>query len=79
LYLHAYRTRLTDKEREALQLVEVGEFSYQKAADTLRLRYDNLKMVVCRARRKIADGIATMVGRASNVSYRQPAPVAALN
>lgn len=55
-YLHLYLrfyTMLSERERRALQLVEVDERSYREAAEELGIRLENLKMVIFRARRKI--------------------------
>ena len=52
LYL-AFYGMLSERERRALQLVEVEESSYRHAADELGIKLENLKMVVFRARRKI--------------------------
>jgi len=53
VYLNAYRTRLKGIERKALRLVEVGRMPYREAAARLEVSYDNFKMMVFRARRKI--------------------------
>lgn len=52
LYL-AFYGMLSERERRALQMVEVEEQSYRYAADELGIKLENLKMVVFRARRKI--------------------------
>lgn len=52
LYLKFYRM-LSERERAALQMVEVQEYSYRQAADELGIKLENLKMVIFRARRKI--------------------------
>jgi RNA polymerase sigma factor (sigma-70 family) len=55
-YLHLYLKfygMLSDRERAALHMVEVQEFSYRQAADELGIKLENLKMVIFRARRKI--------------------------
>ena len=44
---------LSDRERRALHLVEVEEWSYRQTADELEIKLENLKMVIFRARRKI--------------------------
>ena len=49
----AFYAMLSERERRALQLVEVDECSYRHAADELGIKLENLKMVVFRARRKI--------------------------
>ena len=55
-YLHLYLrfySMLSERERVALQMVEVDERSYRQAADELGIKLENLKMVIFRARRKI--------------------------
>lgn len=51
-YLHAYRC-LTPREKRALYLVEVDGLPYKAAATELKVRVENLKMMIFRARRKI--------------------------
>ena len=53
LYLEAYETELKDRDRLALQLVEIEKLGYKDAAARLGIRLENFKMVVCRARKKI--------------------------
>jgi RNA polymerase sigma factor (sigma-70 family) len=52
LYLQFY-SMLSDRERRALHLVEVEEWSYRQTAAELEIKLENLKMVIFRARRKI--------------------------
>jgi len=52
LYLKFYRM-LSERERAALQMVEVQDYSYRQAAEELGIKLENLKMVIFRARRKI--------------------------
>lgn len=55
-YLHLYLrffSMLSDRERSALQMVEVDSLSYREAAAQLGIKLENLKMVIFRARRKI--------------------------
>jgi RNA polymerase sigma factor (sigma-70 family) len=52
LYLKFYRM-LSERERAALQMVEVQEYSYRRAAEELGIKLENLKMVIFRSRRKI--------------------------
>lgn len=55
-YLHLYLrfyAMLSERERSALRMVEVDEYSYRQAADELGIKLENLKMVIFRARRKI--------------------------
>lgn len=56
LYLHLYLrfySMLSERERAALRMVEVEDSSYRRAAETLGIKLENLKMVIFRARRKI--------------------------
>lgn len=52
MYL-AFYALLSERERRALQMVEVEDASYRQAAEELGIKLENLKMVVFRARRKI--------------------------
>ncbi len=52
LYLRFYRM-LSEREQRAIQMVEVEGLSYRAAATQLRIKLENLKMVIFRARRKI--------------------------
>ena len=55
-YLHLYLrffSMLSERERRALHMVEVEEKSYRDAAAELKIKLENLKMVIFRARRKI--------------------------
>jgi RNA polymerase sigma factor (sigma-70 family) len=52
LYLQFY-SMLSHRERRALHLVEVEEWSYRQTAAELEIKLENLKMVIFRARRKI--------------------------
>jgi len=65
LYLNVYRDRLTGREQAALHHIEALGLSYQDAAEAMGLKYDNFKMVVCRARRKILEGITALVNKAA--------------
>ena len=56
LYLDAYH-RLSDRERFVLQMVEVRGLRYAELAETVGIRPEALKMVVFRARRRIAKRI----------------------
>jgi RNA polymerase sigma factor (sigma-70 family) len=56
LYLQHYR-RLSQKEQQALRMVEVEGASYKATAAELGIRLENLKMVIFRGRRKIFRGL----------------------
>jgi RNA polymerase sigma factor (sigma-70 family) len=68
LYMNAFRARLNSREMDALHMVEVEQISYKEAAPRLGVKYENFKMLVCRARKKIAQGIADLVEQASEWS-----------
>lgn len=60
IYLQLYLLhfdRLTPRERLALTMVEVDGVAYRDAALALRIRIENLKMVIFRGRRKIFRGM----------------------
>ena len=60
MYLQLYMlhyARLTTKERRALSMVEVEDYSYRDTAAELGIRLENLKMVIFRGRRKIFRGM----------------------
>jgi RNA polymerase sigma factor (sigma-70 family) len=60
-YLSAF-SRLSDREQRALQLVEVEGVRYREASDRLGIKLENLKMVICRARKKIFRVIGEVAG-----------------
>lgn len=62
VYLDAYRS-LSDRERFVLQMVEVRGMRYAQLAEVLGIRPEALKMVVFRARRRIADRIGAFFDR----------------
>jgi RNA polymerase sigma-70 factor (ECF subfamily) len=62
LYLKAFDQRLSDREKRALKLVEVEGYRYREAADELGIKLENLKMVICRARKKIFKTMQQMIG-----------------
>ena len=51
----------------ALRLVEVNRLPYKKVAQKLNLNYNNLKMIICRARKKISKGIDAIIERTADV------------
>ena len=59
-YLDAFG-KLSERERFVLQMVEVRRMRYAQLAIILGIRPEALKMVVFRARRRIADRIALML------------------
>ncbi|MFO0981042.1 MAG: RNA polymerase sigma factor [Planctomycetota bacterium] len=62
LYLRAFDLRLSEREKRALRLVEVEGLRYREAADELQIKLENLKMVICRARKKIFKTMHQMIG-----------------
>jgi RNA polymerase sigma factor (sigma-70 family) len=62
LYLRAFDLRLSEREKRALRLVEVDGLRYREAADELGIKLENLKMVICRARKKIFKTMHQMIG-----------------
>lgn len=62
LYLHAYVHELKDRDRLALELVEVQGMGYREATEVLGIRLENFKMVVCRARKKIFQSMVRVLG-----------------
>lgn len=62
LYSHAYANELKDRDRLALELVEVRGMGYREAAEVLDIRLENFKMVVCRARKKIFQSMIRVLG-----------------
>ena len=62
LYMQAYHGELKDRDRLALQLVEVQKLGYRDAAERLDIRLENFKMVVCRARKKIIQYMVRVLG-----------------
>lgn len=61
-YLNAYELRLNEREKKALTLVEVKGVRYREASAELGIKLENLKMVICRARKKIFRTITEIAG-----------------
>lgn len=61
-YLKAFETRLNEREKRALTLVEVEGVRYRQASEELGIKLENLKMVICRARKKIFRAIGEVAG-----------------
>lgn len=61
-YVKAFRERLNEREQLALTLVEVDGIRYREAAAELGIKLENLKMVICRARKKIFRAISEVAG-----------------
>lgn len=62
-YLHAFQS-LSERERFVLQMVEVRQTRYAELATVLGIRAEAIKMVVFRARKRIFDRIAELLGGA---------------
>lgn len=60
-YLRAFDT-LSEREKKALTLVEVENVRYREASERLAIKLENLKMVICRARKKIFRQIEAVGG-----------------
>lgn len=61
-YLKAFNDRLNEREKRALTLVEVEGVRYREASVELGIKLENLKMVICRARKKIFRAIGEVAG-----------------
>lgn len=72
-YLHAYQS-LSERERFVLQMVEVRQMRYAELALVLGIRPEALKMVVFRARKRIFDRTAELVGTVVTPTISAAAP-----
>ncbi len=61
-YSQAYEERLNEREKKALTLIEVDGVRYREASEVLDIKLENLKMVICRARKKIFRAIGEVAG-----------------
>ena len=61
-YLQAFESRLNEREKRALTLVEVKGVRYREASAELGIKLENLKMVICRARKKLFRQITEVAG-----------------
>lgn len=52
-YRAVFERELKEREKRALQLIEVRGLKYRRAAEKMGVRLENLKMIVCRARKKL--------------------------
>ena len=57
-YRHSFDAALKDREKRALHLIEVRGMKYRMAATRMEVRLENLKMIVCRARKKLLRAMA---------------------
>jgi RNA polymerase sigma factor (sigma-70 family) len=60
-YHSVFETHLKEREKRALQLIEVKGLKYRRAAERMGVRLENLKMIVCRARKKLLRAMAEML------------------
>lgn len=74
LYAQAY-SELADRDRRALELVEVHGLSYIEAGERLCVGRSNMKMIVFRARRRIANRIALRCPRRPSDAPRDEQPL----
>lgn len=61
LYRRFYEDVLNEREQRALHLVEIEEKPYKEVAAILDVTVGNLKMIICRARKKIRAGIEALI------------------
>lgn len=62
VYVEVYAQDLTPRDQLALDLVEVRHLPYREAASIVGVRLENFKMIVCRARKKILQGMMRTLG-----------------
>lgn len=62
LYREIYEHELRPREQFALQLVEHDGVGYRDAAELMEVRLENFKMIVCRARKRIAHALVRVLG-----------------
>ncbi len=60
-YRSVFESELKDREQKALYWIEVKGFKYRRAAEKMGVRLENLKMIVCRARKKLLRAMADML------------------
>jgi DNA-directed RNA polymerase specialized sigma24 family protein len=60
-YHSVFESQLKEREKRALQLIEVKGLKYRRAAERMGVRLENLKMIVCRARKKLLRAMAEML------------------
>ena len=60
-YRSVFETRLKEREKRSLQLIEVKGLKYRRAAAKMGVRLENLKMIVCRARKKLLRAMGEML------------------
>lgn len=60
-YRSVFESELKEREKKALQWIEVRGLKYRRAAERMGVRLENLKMIVCRARKKLLRAMAEML------------------
>jgi RNA polymerase sigma factor (sigma-70 family) len=60
-YRSVFETRLKEREKRSLHLIEVRGLKYRRAAEKMGVRLENLKMIVCRARKKLLRAMAELL------------------
>jgi RNA polymerase sigma-70 factor (ECF subfamily) len=60
-YGSAFDRELKERERKALHWIEVKGLKYRRAAERMGVRLENLKMIVCRARKKLLRAMAELL------------------
>jgi RNA polymerase sigma factor (sigma-70 family) len=60
-YRSVFESELKEREKKALFWIEVKGLKYRRAAERLGVRLENLKMIVCRARKKLLRAMAAML------------------
>ncbi len=60
-YRSVFESELKDREKKALQWIEVKGMKYRRAAEKLGVRLENLKMIVCRARKKLLRAMTALL------------------
>jgi RNA polymerase sigma factor (sigma-70 family) len=60
-YRNVFESELKDREKKALHWIEVKGLKYRRAAERMGVRLENLKMIVCRARKKLLRAMAELL------------------
>lgn len=72
IYLLHYRAafeQLSERDRRAMDLVEVEELSYKQAGDLLGVRASNMKMILFRARKRLVNHMRRSMGVLPRVEF----------
>ena len=60
-YRSVFESELKEREKKALQWIEVKGLKYRRAAERMGVRLENLKMIVCGARKKLLRAMADVL------------------